>query len=36
MSDENVEDLIQNEEIFNLVTVGRLSHAKGIDNAVKH
>ena len=35
MSDENVEDLIQNEEIFNLVTVGRLSHAKGIDNAVK-
>ena len=35
MSDEKVEDLIQDEEIFNLVTVGRLSYAKGIDNAVK-
>lgn len=35
MSDEDVSNEIKNDESFNIVSVGRLSHAKGIDNAVK-
>lgn len=35
MADEAVEDDISDDNIFKLVSVGRLSHAKGIDNAVK-
>ncbi|MGL5244949.1 MAG: glycosyltransferase [Sarcina sp.] len=35
MSNENVEEFIKDKNSFNLITVARLSHAKGIDNAVK-
>lgn len=35
MADEEVEDSMLNDHRFKLMTVARLSHAKGIDNAVK-
>lgn len=35
MSEDKVDDIVINKEDFNLITVARLSHAKGIDNAVK-
>ncbi|MPQ42277.1 glycosyltransferase [Clostridium tarantellae] len=35
MSNEKIEDFIEDKKSFNLITVARLSHAKGIDNAVK-
>lgn len=35
MSEEDIEDNIKNDNSFKLVSVARLSHAKGIDNAVK-
>lgn len=35
MADEKIEDSIVNDDSFKLVSVARLSHAKGIDNAVR-
>lgn len=35
MASENIEENIKNDNSFKLVSVARLSHAKGIDNAVK-
>lgn len=35
MSNENIDDIEMNDKDFNLLTVARLSYAKGIDNAVK-
>ncbi len=35
MAEEDISDEIKNDGSFNIVSVGRLSHAKGIDNAVK-
>ena len=35
MASENIEENIKNYNSFKLVSVARLSHAKGIDNAVK-
>lgn len=35
MARENIEENIKNDNSFKLVSVARLSHAKGIDNAVK-
>ncbi len=35
MSKESIEEEIMGESNFNILTVARLSHAKGIDNAVK-
>lgn len=35
MSKESIEEDIKNDNSFKLVSVARLSHAKGIDNAVK-
>lgn len=35
MAEEKVDDDISDDNTFKLVSVGRLSHAKGIDNAVK-
>ncbi|MGL5352902.1 MAG: glycosyltransferase [Clostridium sp.] len=35
MAEENIEDNIMSENSFKIVSVGRLSQAKGIDNAVK-
>lgn len=35
MSDGDVSNEIKNDGSFNIVSVGRLSHAKGIDNAVR-
>jgi glycosyltransferase involved in cell wall biosynthesis len=35
MSNEEIEDIHFDRNSFNLLTVARLSHAKGIDNAVK-
>lgn len=35
MSEDDVSDQIKSEDNFNIVSVGRLSHAKGIDNAVR-
>ena len=35
MAEEDVSDEIKNDGSFNIVSVGRLSYAKGIDNAVK-
>lgn len=34
MSTEEITDVVFNENLFNIVSVGRLSHAKGFDNAV--
>ena len=35
MASENIEENIKNDNSFKLVSVARLSHAKGIDNAVR-
>lgn len=35
MAEEDIEDSIKNDNSFKLCSVARLSHAKGIDNAVK-
>lgn len=35
MAEEKIEEIINNDNSFKIVSVGRLSHAKGIDNAVK-
>lgn len=35
MAEENIEEDIKNDSSFKLVSVARLSHAKGIDNAVR-
>ena len=35
MSNENQEEITINDKYFNIVSVGRLSHAKGFDNAIK-
>ena len=35
MSQENVEKEIADNKSFKLISVARLSHAKGIDNAVR-
>ena len=35
MARENIEETIKNDNSFKLVSVARLSHAKGIDNAVR-
>ena len=35
MAEEDISDEIERDNTFNIVSVGRLSHAKGIDNAVR-
>lgn len=35
MSDENIDNIMQRDKRFKILTIARLSHAKGIDNAVK-
>ena len=35
MSNEKQEEIVENDEYFNIVSVGRFSHAKGFDNAIK-
>ena len=35
MAEEDIEEYIKNDNSFKLVSVARLSHAKGIDNAVR-
>lgn len=35
MADEKIEDSIVNDDSFKLISIARLSHAKGIDNAVR-
>ncbi|TCN22196.1 glycosyltransferase [Mesobacillus foraminis] len=35
MSNENVDNIMQRDKRFKILTIARLSHAKGIDNAVK-
>jgi glycosyltransferase involved in cell wall biosynthesis len=35
MANENIKDIKFDHKTFNIITVARLSHAKGIDNAVK-
>ena len=35
MSNENQEEITTNDKYFNIVSVGRFSHAKGFDNAIK-
>ena len=35
MSNEKQEEIVENDEYFNIVSVWRFSHAKGFDNAIK-